>query len=355
MPELDAQPEWFKQSADFRLHPIEAQKSQDMITPTISVDRALGHLVEGLRLDSTLVQDFYYGLPHPDKIDLDDLRIHISASLPILDTADTQTAGVFMRHGTARIDKKLSPELEKTIGPTIVIYLGAFLMDLENDDSYKFSDKETSSLFINSQASEYLAHELTHLAQKNREDITPENKLKRLIRSIGISALSIVLGIKKKKKDVAVGLGTATIAELSTGGGAGSVAVGVGSALLSHLANRKDRAASRAVGEYDNYLERENEIDARKHQKGAPEFFSIEMLDKVQLPFGHGTKSFVKTEDDKLSLALSRAKHKELSLTPRGGNPKQIRKDSMSSERRAIKSKFKADIARIQPRIRRKR
>ena len=340
MSEIDPQSQWLKDGAGINLHPIDVQRIKDMVIPTISVDRAVSHLIEDFEVDIDGIQSFYYSLPHPSKLQLENLHIHFSAARPVNHKIGTVGSGVFFHRGTkssSKYDRKLTPELESTDKPTILIFLGSALLEREDGANYQFTDKQQYSEVINMLINETLAHELTHFAQIDEADTVIPSTFKRLTDCAQLAAAKGLLSILRNKRDVAVGLCSAAIAEVTTSGGMGSLAVGIGTAALSHKANINDRRVIRAEKDFSRYKESDKEIDARKHQEDAPELCSVVMVDDIVLPKGHGVDSFIKPEGERLTLALAHDRHKELSVTPRGGNYKDICKASFRSELSAIK------------------
>lgn len=335
--------------AEFLLHPVDAQRVQDMQIPTISVDRAIGHLVEDFQVDIDSIQNFYYGLPHSNKLNLEDVHIHFSAARPVDNATDTVIGGNYSKHGTKhepRKERKITPELKPTHKPTIVVYLGRMLIDRDDGVNYNFTENKFSDS-VNRLTNEALAHELTHFAQTDPSDIAKPSKIKRLIQ---LTTGKGLVGLLKSKKDLGIGFVSAALSEISTGDRMSSIAIGVGTTAISYGINRKDRRIAHGEKEFKRYKKKANEIDANFHQENATEMCRVTMLDEVVLPKGHGVTSFVKPEGEPAYRAYANDRHRELSSIPRGGNPREIRRASMRSELKSIRYKSNARARRAKVR-----
>lgn len=120
----------------------------DLGIPTVSVDRAVGHLVQSLSLDIDELALYYQSIDFENKPLLSDLHIHFSA-LSVEDR-ETYTTGSIAFDGTRHERGNVTPELRpKTTLPTIVVYIGSAIR------SERKIDKEIS---------EAITHELGHYA-----------------------------------------------------------------------------------------------------------------------------------------------------------------------------------------------
>lgn len=327
--------------------PASVEASGEIAIPTISVDRALGHLLKSVDSDITEVQDFYDGLPHDDKVSLDNLHIHLSAAKPVNIAIDTVLHGYFAKYGTKHVERrvrKATPELPPTVQPTVVVFLGGHLIRGEDAESHEptvssqYHD-EVPSFFL----TETAAHEIAHFAQMNPADLEGLSVASRVSRWMHRGMLRGMLTAVSATRDLAVGAGAGLVSEVvARPPGMGSVVIGGGTAGLSYFANRKARTTQRLDRDFEYYQRRENEQDAEAHAEDVMEdLCSVELLDEVILPGGYDFDSFVKPEDKKMRSMVANYKHKNLSMTPRGGDPKEIEKRANRSAMKASLREFK--------------
>lgn len=330
------------------LDPASVEVGPEMATPTISVDRALGHLLKAVDVNLPAVNDFYNDLPLENKVDLNRLHIHLSVAAPQEVTTDTSTQGQFLGYGTKHTDRsfrKLIPELPPTTDPTVIVFLGNYLLAPEDGKKPKpctsadFHD-ETIAMFI----TETIAHELVHLAQLDPAVVEKSPTVReKAVHKTKLTALKGLQVAIASKSDLITGVGTGVLTEAATHAGAGSVIVGAGSAGLAFLLHNGDRRERRLRSGYESYREQEHEEEAREHELAAEDdLCSVELLDEVILPIGYDALSFIKPTDKRAQRWVANDKHKNLAMTPRGGNPREIEKRANKSALRASLKEFKA-------------
>ncbi len=317
-----------------------SQEALDRMTPTISVDRALGHVLDDIQVDLDELRSFYYELPHEEKMDLDQLRIHFSAARPVNNRFGSIVSGRYMGYGLSeakRDTKKTVPELEDTTQPTIIVYVGSAFIEKEDGVNYRFTDMEEFGETLNVLISQTINHELTHFAQDEAGDHreTP-NSIEKARNRVAYFAATSLLRLFQNKQDVVLGFGAAGAAELATSGGTGSLVVGVGTAALSHRLNKGRRAIEKDRESHEEYRSQDYEEDARSHQYADTEVATIALVGEIDLPKGHGIDSFIKPSDEKVVRMWANVQHKGLSLTPRGMSPNEVRKAARKSEVAAI-------------------
>ncbi len=327
LPEVEQFESYFAETADI---------------PSVSFDRSLSHFAFNIDIDMQAVQDFYYGLPHPDKLPLDRLHIHFSSSRPAEELTGNVLSGDFNRKGTKHIwgsCKMLTPELNITDRPTIRIFLGSAMLELSNADEYRNTSKTALSSFMSEDISETLAHELTHFAQTSEADLVLPTASGRKSAHAKYLLASLALGTLRNRKDIVVGFGVGVLSEAISEGGIRSIVAAIGAASLSHIANRKDRKTLQAQKDYKQYKERENEVDAREHETSAPVLCEVLLHPFRKFPKGHSLEDFIKPVGDRSGIYQANFNHRTLAYTPRGEDPRQIRNAANMREISGILSK----------------
>lgn len=114
-------------------------------SPQLSVDRAIGHYVDGLDINFDALRSYYDNLPHSNKRRLEGCRIHFSA----LSHADGQVMGLGVHLKDPDSSKSFDPQAPPA---NIIIFLGSGIHN-------SFSKLD-----------ETLKHELVHYAQNNQID-----------------------------------------------------------------------------------------------------------------------------------------------------------------------------------------
>lgn len=314
-------------------------------TPTISVDRAIGHLVEGFSVDVDAIRDFYYSLPHANKLNLENLRIHFSAARPVNDSTETVGAGTCIRNGTTTSDRKdrsITPELEETDQPTIIIYVGAAAIENDDGKGPKFTDEREYPGVIEFMLNRSLAHELTHYAQIDEADLV-RDRTKEITNKAKLKLAMALVGAIRNKGDIVIGATAAGIAEIATDGGYGSIATGLGVSAVSHLSHRKERLRKQSDRQHERYRDADYEVDARKHEEDHNDIVRFIPVRKVELPKGKDVTSFVKPSDRRMDRVVANSQHKELSLTPRKENYREIVNKKFAYDRKAIAAQRRRD------------
>jgi hypothetical protein len=317
-----------------------AEAIVDKTTPTISVDRTLAHFVDHFDVDIDSLRDFYYGLPHENKMDLSELRIHFSAARPVDQENNKKSRGRFLGMGLAGATKdirKSVPEIEETTEPTIVVFLGSEIMNT-SEGEHSLLDFDSMGDIVNGWINEVINHELVHFAQLDQEDlIETESVAERAKTGIGILALEGVVRLYDGRRDVVVGLGAAGLTEATTNGGSGSLIVGAGVASLSHWQNRHQRRKQISDREFERYIDSEPETDARQYEKASNDIIKIDFAENAEFPEGYSANNLVKPKGSRILRAAANDMHRDLATTPRGMDPKDIRRAVMMAELRSLR------------------
>lgn len=339
MSEFSPENRSFRQSDFNGLGNLDAISNQDAMTPSISIDRTLSHIAGNIGVDMQAIQEFYYGLPHDNKVDLDKLHIHFSAARPEDNLTETLSSGDFSRYGTKVLSRRLrriTPELEPTEIPTIRIFVGSAMLELYEGQEFDKRECTILSKVVSSSVAETLAHELTHFAQTTDAELVLPARKEIIKANAKTDLLKILLGVIRNKRDIGVGIGVAGLSEILMDGGSNSLLTGIGAVALSHLANRKDRKTLRAEKDFERYKDKEHEVDAREHEDKQPDLCTITLLEDRVFPKGYKLEDIVKQERDRLGSSVANDKHRDLAYTPRGLEPKAVRKAALKNEMRAI-------------------
>ncbi len=292
-------------------HTQEAYPLDNM--PTISVDRALGHILNGLELNFDALKNFYNALPHANKPSLSDLSIHFSASSVLEGKKGDETGsfGQILWDGTKSDKPSTTPELDKTNHPTIIIYVGtaAGVMPSEQD--------EYTDTLLAEELTETLSHELTHYAQG--EISKRLGKAKRLGYKALASSVGTLSGITTDTNWLKVGTAGLISSEALTDNGLpNSLKVAAGTAAIIHIAGKGKRQRALMDKAHSNYLERDREEDARHHEDGSIGLvgatgFTVNkaLLDKMTINMNKGvltaaTRSVARDEHKKLAFKVPR-------------------------------------------------
>lgn len=317
----------------------------DVLSPSISFDRALSHYAEYVDIDLPAIQEFYYGLPHEDKLPLDKLHIHFSASRPENHLTDVVTFGRFSTLAAMRTNRKhrrTTPELGDTGMPTICIFVGSFIPELRNKKVVDATNPDAISVSVSQEISETLAHELTHFAQRDERCFQTLSRFKALKSDTKNRFDKFLARQVKSKKEAVLGIAVGLASELSGNSHNGSLLMGIGATALSNLLHRKDRKIAEAKEDFQNYLANETEIEARESEENAPLMFYLKPHDERTLAKGLTYDSFKKPVESWSEMVTQNEAHKELAFTPRNGDPKKVAKDAFKSRRQAIPIRYRA-------------
>lgn len=340
-------------------HPKDPTEIERM-TPNVTYDRALGHMVDNFsEVNMDQLREFYYTLPHENKPDLKDLRIHFSASYLKEDVKKTGVDvadGQFYPYGLKSMEKKRQ-QAAATDGidmmPTICVFVGSMLMEEKKGSRFQFAtqtrhetplremESENKNLKarekevlgrlgtkqqeiqpqlpeINIRLRQTLSHELVHFAQMDAEEVVPDR-----VRNLGHAALAC---FQEMKASIATGVATSgAVMAVTRTVNEGllspdipptwAAGLGLAVAAMHHKTRPKNRQKK-----YQEYLAIDIEQDARNYENPELELVGAVPKDTITLPIGYSPKSFVKDLEPSLLAPLKRRnanrQHTRLAMTP---------------------------------------
>lgn len=240
--------------------------------PTVTIDRAVAHLVENIGLDLDALSQFYNHLPHPNKPPLGELHIHFSASN--LESSRGEKTYRYGRYENTPEKSTLRSIPEVNFipeGPMVVIYLGSIIrvVTLAASD---ISDKSTAvpsivlEEYIQESVNDNLTHELVHYAQMDTTDpVESPDKTRKSVKSIAKKATLVSLySFTTDRAWLQAGIPSATLSSIIGNIPAReSLSIGLGTAALVYLARHRKRRNEKADAQFDSYLETPEEVEAR--------------------------------------------------------------------------------------------
>lgn len=166
------------------------------LIPTISVDRAIGHLVTDLSVSIEQLTEYYESIPVDEKPNLSDLHIHFSA-LAVEDRHE-YTTGSIIFGGTSVERQNVTPELQPpTSETTVILFIGSAIRN------------STSMKKVRKKISEALTHELAHYVngedkeeRRVKYEHDPQEKMANTHESKKTEI--VTLELRKKRKKLAI-------------------------------------------------------------------------------------------------------------------------------------------------------
>ena len=277
---------------------IETVERQ-ILGPHITVDRALNHFITDIDIDVVDLVSFYDELPYENKPPLDELVIHFSAAA--VESDDIVHLGTMLWKGTKEEKVTATPALPETDTPTLIIYGGSALLELD--------DAETISELL----SDTCKHELSHYAQGEPEQTKDTTRLQKIGNRAIYHAEGTMLGLIIDKAWLPTGAASFAAAELLTNEGLdGSLKVAIGAAVIRHIMGTNRRRQASVHRGHDLYEAKEREVEARQFEKHNAQLVSIQLADY--------DSSFLKgltvRETSRFSQWFAAQLHTKLALSP---------------------------------------
>ncbi len=231
--------------------------------PSISTDRTVGHMLEGVDVDPSAMEWFYEALPHESKPPLAELSVHLSASELTFPKYERITVGELAMFSSRRAIAARMPGLEETlVGPPLIgVYVGTVISEALD------KPEEEREQWVEGMLNRIVAHELAHYAQfGGQPDISFVSRArlngKYAGKRLGFVAKEIDNDSRWRDGIIAGFLGSAVL----TGdiGFSGKIAAGAG--LLAFAAGHDKRSMGVRTKVFQTYLDKHIEKDARSHE-----------------------------------------------------------------------------------------